>query len=862
MDLTTVSYTLADPDYYEPRHRHQDNSRPLRPSSPPVGWRSSRHDVWLSWEPPSGPPLPAQGWKIHVSATLPGASRVLDSVTAACATATVSFKHLASEFAFLLMGHKHGVRSQAGKFCTLYPATESAARQLLTELAGALVDEPGPYILSDRRFGDSRTVHYRYGAFQARTRVTLDGRAVPLLTNGSGQWVEDLRSHQFMLPEGVTDPFLAKAPAPAQTDGGVMIGGYRATAALAQSNAGGAYRAVAASGRPVFLKEARAHTGFHWDGSTASQRLHREHRVLGDLHTRAPGLAPEPIELFREWEHDFLVTELVPGSSLFGYAARRNPYLQEGSPAEFESYFHACLDYLAQLNRALQRLHELGYRFGDVNPRNVLITDDGQVRLIDFESCNRLDQPPIDLGAPGYLPPDPHARAGTGADDYGLSAVALTMLAPVHQQLVRNPAAVAHLAAHLNRRHPVPPSLWQLATRHLPTPGGNAGGAPVTPAPVELAADPIRHLRRLRDAIGRELVATAAPDDPDRIWPTVPEGYTTNTWNLAHGAAGVLHALHHAGLPADPRSVARFRSEALARRAEFPPGLHYGLAGIAAVLGEYGQLDEALTLVEAARTHHLTRTAGSWSGGSAGVGTALLTLHARTGEAALLAQAVELGDQLVMAEAAELLGPDNPTGLLNGRSGMALFLHQLWRATDAKHYLEVGRQLLVDELGRGVEIRGHLMFPDDDATPRMMPYLGIGSAGVALVLTRYRHADDTDERLATASAAVLAGAHQPVTVESGLYLGLAGLVFAHAEHADLAGASDPSAGATAQRLAAGLVAYAAPGPAGRSRVLGSGRLRFSCDLGTGAAGVLLALHRILAGPTGQLFISTTTREVN
>jgi serine/threonine protein kinase len=872
MDVKVVWCTFADPDYYEPLHRFRSSRPEYHPSVPPAGWTRTRRGIWTTWDPPGGS-VPDQGWKVHVSATRDGTGRVLDTVAAVCAAAGVPFKHVADEFSFLQIGHKHGVRPQAGKFCALYPPDETAARRLMEELADRLADEDGPYILSDRRFRDSRTVHYRYGSFRSRESVAIDGTLLPLVRDGSGEWVEDVRTHRFVLPPGVTDPFIDPLPATtaaagrtrASNTGGPRIGDFTVQEALAQSNAGGTYRALDPSGREVVMKEARAHTGYHWDGSTAAERLRREYDVLRELHTLAPGLAPEPVAHFRQWEHEFLVTELVPGSPLFTYTAQVNPYARGYSgDADFTHYFDQCRRWLDHLAAALDRLHTLGYRFGDMNPNNMLVTADGGLRLVDFEACNRLDDPPIKLAAPGFAPPDPQAWEGTGVDEHGLSMAALLLLAaPLQRQVVRHPASLPHLAAELHRRHPPPDDLWRLAVRTFGADSGRDGartdgragdrtaGDLPQPNPEELAADPVSYLHRLRDGIRRELLATASPDDPDRIWPSVPEGYGSNTWSLGYGAAGVLHALHHSQVPVDERAVARLRREAVARRGKLPPGLHVGMAGIAVVLAEYGHLDEALALAAEARAHPLTGTAGTWGLGSAGVGTALLALHARAGGTDLLEQAVQIGEALPLADPVALLGEHNPTGLLHGRTGVALFLHQLWQATGDKRFLDDGTRLLQAELDLGVAEGGQLLFRDDDVTPRLMPYLAIGSAGVGLVLTRYARTV-ADERLTTALGQALAAAEQPVTMEAGLYQGLAGLALVFAEHADLAAAGDPQARDRAVRLAAGLALYAVPGPDGRARFLGSGALRFSTELATGAAGVLLALDRLLDGPTGQL----------
>lgn len=78
--------------------------------------------------------------------------------------------------------------------------------------------------------------------------------------------------------------------------------------------------------------------------------------------------------------------------------------------------------------------------------------------------------------------------------------------------------------------------------------------------------------------------------------PTVLLGHATNTLCLAYGTAGVVHALHTAGRELPDSVVDRLGTDALRRRAELPPGLHTGSAGIVWVLAELGLSDEAETM--------------------------------------------------------------------------------------------------------------------------------------------------------------------------------------------------------------------------------------------------------------------------
>jgi hypothetical protein len=873
MDLMQLGTVATPGDYYEPLDRATDESgRALCPTVVPDGWTDNRTGVWRSWTRP-GLEVPDAGWKIHVSARFARAHHVLDTVAEVCFSAGVLFKHLASDISFLMVHHKHAPPAQAGKFCAVYPPDQQTARRLLDELSDRLRDEQGPYILTDRRYRDVTTVFYRYGAFRTVTRVLPDGTVENLVRDVSGELVRDERTVQFVLPAGMTDPFLDREPESAgeASADGVRIGDYRVIAPLAQSNAGGAYRALDPDGNPVFMKEAKAHNGLYWDWSTAQERLRREYRVLCELHEQAPGLAPRPIAHFREWEHEFLVTELVSGTSLHNVLASTNPYILCSTEVDYADYFATCRRWLDQLGGTLRRLHECGYRFGDINLQNILVTNDGDLRLVDFEACTRLDEPPVIMGVPGFAPPRWEEFDGHGADEYGYSAVALALLLPIHQFAQRYPAAVYHLRIDLDRQAAadvgpgkvrLPDDLWELATRNFTgsgrTPQAPKGQedprAPALPTPEEVAADPIRHLRGLYEGLRRDLVEAADRDDPHRIYPSVPRGYTANTHCVAFGTAGVLHALHHAGGPVDGQVVARLRREVRDGRTKLPPGLHFGMAGIGWVLAELGHLDDAVELVAAASGHPLTTRNATWGGGAAGVGGARLALYGFTGEQRHVDDAARLADALCLVDdLTPLVGMNDARGLLHGRAGVALFLYHLWRITGNKRYLRHGTGILHAELDRATEMRGGTLgFADDARARRVMTYLGTGAAGVGHVMTRFVHAGG-DERLTEALPRIFAYATRWLSVEPGLYHGLAGNAFAQADHADLAGAPMPGAAALAVDLARGLFKQVTPAAGGRIRVLGEGAARFSTELWSGSAGVLLALDRILHGRSGQFF---------
>ena len=843
------AYAHADPDFYAPLWRVADPGRTFAPSAVPADWSGTPYDIWMAWNP-CGVKRVDEGWKVHVSARVDRAHEVLETVAQACFAESVPFKHIRTELFFLTLHHKHGPRQQAGKFCAAYPPDVPTARRLMDRLAVALDGEEGPYVLTDRRYRGSRTVHYRWGAFTSRGRRRADGRQEWLVRDGFGHDVVDVRAPTFVLPDGIEDPFTQEVASPHR--GPIVVGGYEIVRAIALSNAGGTYEArELRTGDRVFVKEARAHNGLTWDRCTAQQRLRREHAMLVALHDAAPGLCPQPREYFEEWEHEFLVTEFVDGTPLNRWTAQRSPVLQAGRVgADFAAYYAECDRIMGDLDRALGRIHDIGYRFGDVSPANILVAAEGGARLIDFETASHREEPPIPMGTDGYTPPSGFAADGPFAqDDYGADAVALALLLPLHNVMRHSPGNMSLLRRDLEQHAPVPAWLWRRASRCSGI--GDVAADCRLPTPDDLDSRPRRSLEWLADEVRRGLLVMTDPAHSSRMVPTVPRAFETNMSCVAYGIAGLVHALHVTGSDVPQEIVARFRKEALANRGELPPGLHVGSAGVAWVLAERGYLDEATELLGDADRNPILLQSTTLGEGVAGVGLTHLAMYRNSGDDRSLRRAAAAGDVILgMPDLVSTLGPRDAIGLLHGRAGLALFLYYLARDTGDEKYLEAGRLLLHEELDRAIGLPdGALSFPDDAVAHRTMPYLYAGSAGVALALTRFVAAAP-DERFVAALPRILDDVCKRCTILPGLYCGLAGLAFVVSEHADWSG--DASWHDAAIALSTGLVKHAVPHASG-ARFLGDGLMRYSAELWSGGSGVLLALHRVLNGAADQFF---------
>ena len=204
------------------------------------GWRITRDSLseplWLSVEP-AGAEIPAQGWKLHVSADAVSAAETLECVLPVLVGGRVSFKVTATQDVLSWLNSGAAGRSQVGKFVTVYPADEGQAVRLAEALIAATSERLGPAIPSDRRFGKHSVVQYRYGTLKARWLRTPLGEFVEVLTAPDGTLARDGRSTRFRPPDWVEDPFVAAGLPVGDPDGLVLAGRFLRTATLYLSSA-------------------------------------------------------------------------------------------------------------------------------------------------------------------------------------------------------------------------------------------------------------------------------------------------------------------------------------------------------------------------------------------------------------------------------------------------------------------------------------------------------------------------------------------------------------------------------------------------------------------------------------------------
>jgi eukaryotic-like serine/threonine-protein kinase len=199
-----------------------------------------------------------------------------------------------------------------------------------------------------------------------------------------------------------------------------------------------------ALGRPVAVKVLSESI----DGDPVSrERFLREARLAARLSH------PNVVKVFDAGEADgkpYIVMEYVPGETVAELLARRRRL----SPAE-------AVDIIAQASQGIHHAHEHGLVHRDVKPQNLLVRDDGCVKVVDLgiaraAESTRLTQRGTILGTAAYLSPEQAAgeEVTAAADVYALGAVLYQLLTG------RSPYefdSLAELAAKQSSGEIVPP---------------------------------------------------------------------------------------------------------------------------------------------------------------------------------------------------------------------------------------------------------------------------------------------------------------------------------------------------------------------------------------------------------------------
>ncbi|MFB9895989.1 class IV lanthionine synthetase LanL [Planobispora takensis] len=579
---------------------------------------------------PRAYPMPAQGWKLHVSATMLSAPVVLSRVCRVLAAAGSAFKFPARLDDYWALLEPHCSRAQAGKFVTVYPRDDAEAVRLAALLDEATLGLPGPVILSDRPYRAGGIVHYRYGAFGGYKVLGNDGCYEIRLRSPEGRFVLDERRPRFSPPAFATCPFETPAkaagrPSPAAV---TLNGRFVVREAVRHANRGGVYLAEdTATGRQVVIKEGRPHACADLGGRDARDRIALERSNLERLAETAA--VPAVVDFFEQGGHVFLAEEFLPGLTLQRWSDGNAGPLGENG---FGNAAAAVLPIARRLVGLLKAVHGRGHTFGDLSPGNVMLLPGGELRLVDLEHASVPGATVMVGGTKGYLAPELAGYVGAfrpapdpSADLYGLGALLYFLSVAAHpdppaaqvapaSQAPQDPSWTAAVAADnptLALLLPLvegltaigPERRWSLGRCErflsglvpdpaLPdaatVPGPTLPDTTAVPGPaLSDGAAPRRTDdlidRLIGDGIGHLVSAVDGRDRGLSPWSDAADGIETDPCSVNGGAPGLLAVLTQATAVAQTAGAVAALSGWLRRRLEaedaWPPGLYFGRSG-------------------------------------------------------------------------------------------------------------------------------------------------------------------------------------------------------------------------------------------------------------------------------------------
>lgn len=228
----------------------------------------------------------------------------------------------------------------------------------------------------------------------------------------------------------------------------VLDGRYRVETRIATGGMSTVYRGTDMRlDRPVALKVMDSrYSGDH----QFLTRFQREARAIARL--KHPGLVAI-YDQGNDATHPFLVMELVEGGTLRELLRERGPMPP-----------HAVVAVLRPVLGGLGVAHRAGLVHRDIKPENVLISDDGEVKLVDFGLVRAIAEAGITstsviLGTAGYLSPEQveGGHIGPRSDVYSAGIMAFELLTGATPFRGDNAFTVAH--RRLDRDVPPPSSM-------------------------------------------------------------------------------------------------------------------------------------------------------------------------------------------------------------------------------------------------------------------------------------------------------------------------------------------------------------------------------------------------------------------
>ncbi|WAP55537.1 Stk1 family PASTA domain-containing Ser/Thr kinase [Streptomyces sp. S465] len=323
--------------------------------------------------------------------------------------------------------------------------------------------------------------------------------------------------------------------------GQVLDGRYRVEARIAVGGMATVYRAVDTRlDRVLALKV--MHQSLASDAAFVDRFIREAKSVARLAHANVVAVYDQGTD----GDHVYLAMEYVAGCTLRDVLRRRGAL-----------HPRAALDILEPVLAALGAAHRAGFVHRDMKPENVLIGDDGRVKVADFGLVRAVDtntsaSTGAVLGTVSYLAPEQieHGTADTRADVYACGVVLYEMLTGAKPHTGSTPAQV--LYQHLNEDVPPPSAVAPEVAPELDALVASATARALDARPADAVAL-LGAARAVRDALTDAQLDAVPPQAKE----DTSEGAENRTTVIPRPAAAVddQEALNHTSrleLPPEP----------------------------------------------------------------------------------------------------------------------------------------------------------------------------------------------------------------------------------------------------------------------------------------------------------------------
>lgn len=737
----------------------------------PEKWSANVYGIWLVVNP-LATPIPDQGWKLHISSKTSEAIEVLDLVLPVLFKHSVNFKIAKDDKTHSSINGKNWPRSGSGKFITIYPENSNKFEKTANELALKLEDRCGPYILTDRRWPNSRCLFYRYGGFRRLPLVNSDGTNTLCIIDPNGKWVPDLRTPSWHLPSWVDDPHEAYHKEQSTKNSG-FNSRYQIDSAITFSSRGGVYRALdLQSNTKVVVKEARPWIEIGNERKNATECLEHEWNVLVSL-SKSPYFV-KPIDIFDSWEHKYIALEHVSGDTLGKYSVRYNPlYFGRLTKSRLIKYLLRIIPIWLDILDAIKFAHDKGIVLGDISLNNIMVSKTGEISIIDVEGAFYIEDASSYIGivTPGFFKKNTEYADKKDMDWYAFGAIMLGTLFIANGIVHLQPKALSRYCKELSRDTGIPDEIFDIimGCYNLEVVSHKKIKKLLTCALISARDDKLEtgelciSRKRARnyfpDAATRNQIEETIfkavshikgtyKQDREPAWEADLLAEDTNSFAVSYGISGICYAMHRLGF--DGRKIFNDRLPT-ALEHQLTNGLNVGYAGMSWVGLELGSSKLAIDFYNKAISGLKHNTDNGLYFGSAGLGMLALKFWKTTNNYKYFEHAKLIGENI---KSSSLNSGDEvfwtndyddhiPVGYGKGASGISMFLFYLGLASNQISWIELGKRALDHDLKTAHwEHGGFIGFPefiDTQGKSIGAPscYLSYGTSGIIRPLLHY-----------------------------------------------------------------------------------------------------------------------------